>query len=230
MVRPHAAARRGNVRRAPAKPLISTQVSNCVVGSICLSNKLHGMDRPLPHPDTPPPHFYDGSQYCKEQSVGFLIKRGLAILARNLEHQMQALDLTGTQWHPLLHVHQGCDTVAACAREMQTDAGAMTRMLDRLEAKGLLVRERSCTDRRVVNLAITPRGAEVAAQIPHVLAEVLNEHLRGFSPQEFAQLLTLLQRFIANGEALAETNQAAPGPDLVVQERTPESQDDKTDS
>lgn len=167
---------------------------------------------------TPAPRFYDGTQYCKEQSVGFLMKRSLSVLVRNLEHQMQALDVTGTQWHPLLHVHQGCDTVAACAREMQTDAGAMTRMLDRLEAKGLLVRERSCSDRRVVNLALTPRGTEVAAQIPHVLAEVLNEHLRGFSPKEFAQFLTLLQRFIDNGEALAEANQAAPGPHVVVQE------------
>ncbi|OYV28752.1 MAG: MarR family transcriptional regulator [Thiomonas sp. 20-64-9] len=188
------------------------------------------MNIPTSRSDTPAPHFYDGSQYSKDQSVGFLIKRSLAILVRNLEHQMQALDLTGTQWHPLLHVHQGCDTVAACAREMQTDAGAMTRMLDRLEAKGLLVRERSCTDRRVVNLALTPRGAEVAAQIPHVLAEVLNEHLRGFSPKEFTQMLTLLQRFIDNGEALAEANQAAPGPDLVVQERTPDASNDSTDS
>lgn len=181
-------------------------------------------------PDTSAPRFYDGSEYCKDQSIGFLMKRSLSVLVRNLEHQMQALDLTGTQWHPLLHVHQGCDTVAACAREMQTDAGAMTRMLDRLEAKGLLVRERSCSDRRVVNLALTPRGTEVAAQIPHVLAAVLNDHLRGFSPKEFAQMITLLQRFIDNGEALAEANQAAPGPDLVVQERTPEANNDKTDS
>ena len=180
--------------------------------------------------ETPAPRFYDGTQYCKEQSVGFLMKRCIAVLVRNLEHQLQALDLTGTQWHPLLHVHLGCDTVAACAREMQTDAGAMTRMLDRLEAKGLLVRERSCSDRRVVNLSLTPRGSEVAAQIPHVLSEVLNEHLRGFSPKEFAQLLDLLRRFIANGEALAEANKAAPGPQLVVQERDPEENNDNNPS
>ncbi|MGC9163175.1 MAG: MarR family winged helix-turn-helix transcriptional regulator [Thiomonas sp.] len=188
------------------------------------------MNSPNPRTESAAPRFYDGSQYCKERSVGFLIKRALAILVRNLEHQMQALDLTGTQWHPLLHIYLGCDTVAACAREMQTDAGAMTRMLDRLEAKGLLVRERSSADRRVVNLALTARGAEVAAQIPYVLSDVLNAHLRGFSPQEFAQLIALLQRFVANGEALAEANHAAPGPDLLVQERTPEAQSDSTDS
>lgn len=187
---------------------------------------MHGMN------STPPaaPRFYDGSCYQKTGSVGFLMKRALSVLLRNLEHDMQALDLTGTQWHPLIHVLNGCGTVAGCAREMQIDAGAMTRMLDRLEAKGLLTRERSVSDRRVVNLALTPRGAEVAAHIPHVLSQVLNEHLRGFSADEFALLLKLLQRFIDNGEALAEANQAAPGPVVVVQDAPSAEPADGADS
>jgi len=183
------------------------------------------MHRPDDSAHAAPPQFYDGAHYNKDTSVGFLLKRGLAVLLRNLEHELQALDLTGAQWHPLLHIHLGCDTVAACAREMQTDAGAMTRMLDRLEAKGLLLRERSSSDRRVVNLALTPRGAEIAAQIPYVIAAVLNQHLRGFSADEFRQLLRLLQRFIDNGEALAEANQAAPGPHVVVQQPSAEAND-----
>lgn len=174
---------------------------------------MHGMNS-IP----PAPRFYDGSCFRKTDSVGFLMKRALSVLVRNLEHDMQALDLTGTQWLPLAHVLNGCNTVAGCAREMQIDGGAMTRMLDRLEAKGLLTRERSVTDRRVVNLTLTPKGVEAAKQIPHVLSEVLNEHLRRFSAEEFALFLKLLQRFIDNGEALAEAKQAAPGPALVVQD------------
>ena len=111
------------------------------------------------------PAFYSGANYTKENSVGFLIKRALAVLVRNLEHRMQDLDLTGTQWNPLLHVANGCDTVAACARESQIDAGAMTRMLDRLESKVLIQRERSTEDRRVVQLNLTEQGAEVAADV-----------------------------------------------------------------
>lgn len=147
--------------------------------------------------------FYDGSSYSKETSVGFAMKRCLSTLVRNLESHMQALDLTGMQWQPLVQVLYGCDTVAACARESNTDAGAMTRMLDRLEAKGLLVRERSTVDRRVVNLALTSRGREITQQIPDVLADILNQHLQGFTLEEFHTLLSLLQRFAQNGEALA---------------------------
>lgn len=155
--------------------------------------------------------FYDGASYCKERSVGFAMKRCISALVRNLESRMQALDLTGMQWQPLLQVLYGCDTVAACARESHTDAGAMTRMLDRLEAKGLLVRERSTVDRRVVNLALTSRGEHVAKQIPDVLADILNQHLEGFTREEFQTLLNLLQRFAENGEALAGANGASSG-------------------
>ncbi len=169
-------------------------------------------------PAADPPCFYDAQSYSKDTSVGFLMKRCLGVLVRNLDHRMQLLDLTGTQWHPLIHVLEGCDTVAACAREMQTDAGGMTRMLDRLEAKGLLARSRSTVDRRVVHLALTPKGREVAQQVPAVLAAVLNEHLRGFSGEEFATLMELLRRFAGNGEALAAASNAGPGPRLTVRE------------
>ena len=162
--------------------------------------------------------FYEGDTYCKNNSVGFLMKRCLAVLLRNLEHRMQALDLTGTQWHPLIHMLEGCDTVAACAREMQTDAGGMTRMLDRLETKGLLVRERSTVDRRVVHLALTPKGREVAQQVPAMLADVLNEHLRGFTAQDFSTLMDLLRRFVDNGDALAAASNAGPGPKITLDE------------
>ena len=170
---------------------------------------------PIP-PAAEPPRFYDVQSYSKDTSVGFLMKRCLAVLVRNLDHRMQVLDLTGTQWHPLIHVLEGCDTVAACAREMHTDAGGMTRMLDHLEAKGLLTRSRSTVDRRVVHLALTPKGREVAQQVPAVLAAVLNEHLRGFSDDEFATLMALLRRFAGNGEALAAASNAGPGPRLTV--------------
>ncbi|HUW38986.1 MAG TPA: MarR family transcriptional regulator [Rhodocyclaceae bacterium] len=150
--------------------------------------------------------FYDGAKYDIQRSVGYWTKRAYGSLQRSLDARMQPLDLTGLQWGPLLLISRGCaDTVAACARESGNDAGAMTRMLDRLEAKDLLLRERSTLDRRVVNVTLTERGQAIAAQIPFTLAEVLNQHLRGFSEAEFKQFLDLLQRFVRNGEAADPT-------------------------
>ena len=68
------------------------------------------------------------------------------------------------------------------------------RMLDRLEAKGLLKRVRSAEDRRIVHLELTTEGERVSDLIPFGLSKVLNEHLEGFSKDEFTQLQSLLRR------------------------------------
>jgi DNA-binding MarR family transcriptional regulator len=86
---------------------------------------------------------------------------------------------------------------------VQTDPGAMTRLLDRLESKGFCRRERSTDDRRVVHIALTPEGEKAADQVPVELSQVLNEHLAGFSKTEWTQLKDLLSRMLANGEANA---------------------------
>ncbi len=94
--------------------------------------------------------------------------------------------------------------MAELARETQSDPGAMTRLLDRLEAKGFCRRQRSTDDRRVVRVELTPEGEVAAQEVPIVLAQVLNEHLAGFSKTEWSQLKDMLRRMVANGDA-AET-------------------------
>ena len=78
----------------------------------------------------------------------------------------------------------------------------MTRSIDRLVAKGLVQRERSLADRRVIHIVLTDEGRRAAEQVPPVLADVLNAHLHGFSHAEWQQLLQFLNRILANGEAL----------------------------
>jgi DNA-binding MarR family transcriptional regulator len=150
------------------------------------------------------PCFYEPDRYVMEESLGLLLKRAHLSLMRSVDQRMQAYDLTAMQWGPLLLIAKGYDTVASCAREASTDASSMTRMLDRLEAKGLVRRSRSATDRRVVNVELTEAGREAASIIPREIAYVLNQHLRGFSTEEFNTLKALLRRFERNGADAAE--------------------------
>ena len=98
-------------------------------------------------------------------------------------------------------------TVADLARWSQVDAGAMTRLLDRLEKKHLCKRVRSLDDRRVVLVELTPEGEAAIAEVPAVLAEVLNAHLAGFSKTEWLTLKNQLERMVASGDALRETEE-----------------------
>ncbi|WP_374608738.1 MarR family winged helix-turn-helix transcriptional regulator [Diaphorobacter nitroreducens] len=158
-------------------------------------------------PDTPPPaasaRFYDATRLSPEDSVGYLMRKVMSSIRTQADAQLSTHDMTYAQWLPLfkLSLCTTAPTVAGLARDLETDPAAMTRVLDRLEAKGLVARERSTTDRRVVQIALTPEGQAVAGRVPPVLAEVLNGHLSDFTHEEWQQLLHLLRRMLANGEA-----------------------------
>ncbi len=151
-----------------------------------------------------PANFYRAAGYCADESVGYLMKRVLMGIAQAADKRLEPQGITHAQWGPLFMLRRfRASTVAELARELQTDPGAMTRLLDRLESKGFCRRNRSTDDRRVVNIELTPEGEIAADKVPAELAQVMNEHLAGFSKTEWTQLKNFLGRMLANGEAAA---------------------------
>jgi DNA-binding MarR family transcriptional regulator len=162
--------------------------------------------------------FYCAGDYVLEDSMGYLMRRVLGLVAHEVERRLEASDLTNAQWVPLLKLFMGlASTGAELARECQLDCGAMTRLLDRLEAKGLCRRVRSVEDRRVVNIELTEAGREAARGIPAVLCQIQNAHLAGFSVEEFETLKGFLRRILDNAQiqtqTLAPTQTISGGPD-----------------
>lgn len=136
-----------------------------------------------------------------------LLRQVMQSLERRVDSRMQPLELTGMQWEPVLLLWlKRADTVAGLARVSQVGVPSMTRMLDRLEEKELLRRERSAIDRRVVNLHLTPKGRRIASRIWPIVVEGMFVHLDGFKKEELAQLADLLGRMLANGARDAEQN------------------------
>jgi DNA-binding MarR family transcriptional regulator len=159
-------------------------------------------NHPMPRlPKTPPPpRFYAARSYVAGDSVGYLLNRVVVSMRREIEQRMAAHGLTAAQWYPLWRLKIGRPGSAReLARDLGIDAGAMTRLIDRLVAKGLVERRRDAADRRVVQLALTPAGRRIAARLPATLADVNNAYLRGFDAAEWQQLQTLLRRMIHNG-------------------------------
>ena len=165
---------------------------------------------PKSTPKSPPkaPSFYSAGSLRADDSIGLLTKRAMQSIVLQVDRRLAPHDLTHAQWVPLYKLAKGhCSTMAGLARDVALDPAAMTRALDRLEAKGLLKRVRSTEDRRVVNLELTEEGERVAELVPAVLAEVFNAHLAGFTKAEWTTLVSLLQRLVANGDALREAKE-----------------------
>jgi DNA-binding MarR family transcriptional regulator len=147
----------------------------------------------------PPPEDDVHRSICRQ------VKQAGSSLMRRVDQHMQPLELTGMQWEPVLMLWlKRADTVAGLARVSQMGFASMSRMLDRLEEKDLLRRERSESDRRVVHLHLTAKGKKVANKIWPIVVEGMHVHLDGFKKEELVQLSDLLGRMLANGARDAE--------------------------
>jgi len=140
---------------------------------------------------------YSKENFRPTQSIGFLINKARNILTVEMDAALKDLDISSQQMGILMSLALGvAATPFELSKVLGIDTGLMTRMLDKLEAKELLQRSRSLEDRRVVNLALTEKGEQVAGQIPEVAPDVLNAHLKKFSKAEFEDLRRLLRKFL----------------------------------
>lgn len=149
----------------------------------------------------PKPHFRADNFNCR-QSLGYLTRRVQNLTNPHAEAIFADQDLTFTQWISLMGLREGvAETSADLARHLNHDAGAVTRVVDELEKRGLLRRERSKSDRRVVKLILTARGRAVARMHVPPIVDFWNRVTDDFSAQEIKQLLDLMGRLIVRLEA-----------------------------
>ncbi|WP_118185394.1 MarR family winged helix-turn-helix transcriptional regulator [Paraburkholderia phosphatilytica] len=140
---------------------------------------------------------YTKENFAIAKSVGFAINRARNLILMEMDAALADLEISGQNIGIMMALYRGvASTPFELSKLLGTDTGLMTRMLDRLEKRGLLVRTRSIEDRRVVKLALTAKGKDVAEQIPDRAPDVLNERLKDFSKAEFNEFLRLLNKFI----------------------------------
>lgn len=166
------------------------------MGNEDLLTKLDLSDLKVENPDG----LYRLEDYRLSESLGYLIKRTMSMLSTALDQELTRYDLTHPQFSILMILAEhNCSTAADLARETCGDTGAMTRMLDRLEAKGIVRRVRSSEDRRIVNIELTEAGRLAVKKMPILAINALNHYLQGFSRDELELMKSFLRRLLANG-------------------------------
>jgi DNA-binding MarR family transcriptional regulator len=127
------------------------------------------------------------------------------------ERRFEGTSVSFTQWLVLiwLSTQQSQISATQLSADMGHDMGALTRIIDELERRGLVRRERSRRDRRVVEIAITAAGRRQAVSAKRMIVELLNELIEPFSAAEIATLIKLLNRMLAGLERAAERAPAA---------------------
>jgi DNA-binding MarR family transcriptional regulator len=148
---------------------------------------------------------YDVKTYQPAKGVGQLMYRVRAAYMSALdqalaqEPELAELEISGAQYVILnLLAQGGVDSAAQLCKDITYDGGAMTRMIDRLEAKGLIIRRRCPEDRRLNKLALTEAGRAAIPKLRACSVRILNHFLRGFSKADARQLESLLARMLEN--------------------------------
>lgn len=152
------------------------------------------------------PHIYDLATYQPANCVGQLMYRVRAAHMNALDEvlakdpDLSALEISAAQYVVIsvLAKSKCVDSVTQLCKDLSYDAGAMTRMIDRLEAKGLISRRRCPDDRRLVKLELTEAGLAALPKLRECSVRVLNQFLQGFTKTEARQLEGFLSRMLQN--------------------------------
>jgi DNA-binding MarR family transcriptional regulator len=128
----------------------------------------------------------------KNEEAALNVVRTSAVLADHFDQLFKPFGITGPQYN-VLRILRGAGAEGLCRNEirdrMLTRMPDMTRMLDRMESAGLVVRERLGSDRRMVRTELAPKGRRLLAKLD---AAVLKEHARRFGHLSESQLRSLI--------------------------------------
>ena len=123
------------------------------------------------------------------------IERTSAVLGHAFGEKLKAYGITSTQYN-VLRILRGAGPGGLCRNEVRdrlvSQVPDVTRLLDRLEASGLIERARSSADRRLVSTHITPAGLKLLEQLDEPVLEMHRTLLGHMSAEQLKTLSDLL--------------------------------------
>lgn len=110
---------------------------------------------------------------------------------------LEQFDLTYPQYLVMLVLWEhGALPIKSLGKLLQLDYGTLTPLLKRLEAHGLVRRERQASDERSVRISLTEDGTELR-QRAHVIPATIGK-AAGLTPAEAGNVKAVLERLTAN--------------------------------
>jgi len=144
--------------------------------------------------DTQP--FFDAAAQPPAPFFGHLLMGVSRAWRGVLDVRLAQLGLTDATWVPLFHLHAHGQALSLkqLAQRVGLDSSTLVRVVDLLEARGLLVREMDLQDRRSKALRLTEQGLHVVADVRAKLHQVESQLLEGMDPHTVAALRTGMQQ------------------------------------
>jgi DNA-binding MarR family transcriptional regulator len=113
--------------------------------------------------------------------------------------EVASLEVTAAQFVIIANLLKGhANSACELCKYMDYDRGAMSRMIDRLESKGLIRRVPLPHTRRTMGLEVTEAGKAAFPKMQACLAKVINRLLKGVTKAQVREVEKTLRRMLAN--------------------------------
>ncbi len=136
------------------------------------------------------------SEACTGSALGLLFRQTRDAMWARMERELAAAghELTFSQFIAMKKLTLGIASVTDLARAADLNPGAMTRLLDKLEARGLLVRVADPGDRRALHIHLTEAGRTMWRDIDQCGQRVRERALHGMDEATRTHLTRLLEQ------------------------------------
>jgi DNA-binding MarR family transcriptional regulator len=134
-----------------------------------------------------------------EDQTFITLQRVADALGQQAEQLLKAQGLTGAQYNVLRILRGAEPNGLACsdvAERMISHDPDMTRLLDRMEKRALITRQRQKDDRRVVKTRITSEGLDLLKRLDHPVRELHKRQFRDVPAARLKELTALLDEII----------------------------------
>src|ERR671932_507743 len=141
----------------------------------------------------------DGEEVLAPHTLGYRIKLLSQLQTCTLQERLEPFGLTPFHWVVLccLWKEDGLAT-STLGERLQQVGGTLTGVIDRMEERGLVRRERDLRDRRIWRIWLTDAGKELDQVLPPIAREICQQAMTGISIAEQERLSQLIARLIAN--------------------------------
>jgi len=137
-----------------------------------------------------------------QNKYGFLIEVASRQIKQALQRKLQlsGADLTVDQWVVLDQLSEGPKSQVAVVEAVYKDPPTVTRIIDLLGQKGLVVRKADPNDRRKFSVGLTAEGEALISQLRPVVDDFRNQGWEGLNEGDYVHLHRIMTKIVHNFE------------------------------
>ena len=142
-------------------------------------------------------------------SLGFLMNKGSLVFQRELNRNFNSsgYDITYEQWSTLMYLlHSDGNSQNEMAEKTHRDKVSITKIIDNLEKRDLVLRKQDNNDRRIKRIFITKSGKKLVPNLKSIAEKTLNEAFSDIKKKDLDSFKNVLSSIVENltGQDLLE--------------------------